>query len=145
MQVITDGSDVKVILSLDYILQYISRSFSYKQVKSVTPYSFTVGSNNRGENLNQEYGLTSSLFFGHLFLSINPNDNDLADEKIEIKYRSYFNQKPYYKYITRFVEKENLINESTNSIELFDDLQITQQSNKYDFYFTFIGFKIDVS
>lgn len=133
-----------VINSLPFIEEFLSRNYAQKKIKAITPYSFTIGSNNNGEGLQYTYGLSKSLFFGTLQLSINPNNRNLQEERIIIKYRSYFNHTPFYKYITRFVEKENLINESSSSIELFDDLVITQQSNKYDFYFTFIGFKIDL-
>ncbi|QNK64251.1 hypothetical protein H7F33_07140 [Pedobacter sp. PAMC26386] len=134
----------QIINSLDFIEDFLERNYAQKKIRSITPYSFTIGSNNNNEGLSYQYGLTKSLFFGQLQLSVNPNNNNLQDERIVIKYRSYFNHTPFYKFITRFVEKENLINEASNSIELFDDLVITQQSTKYDFYFTFIGFKIDL-
>lgn len=132
------------IENLDFILEFMAAHHASKRVKSIKPYSFTIGSNHHGENLSLSYGLTNSLFYGKLQLCINPNDAPLAPEKIQIKYRSYLNHTPYDKYITRIVEKENLINEASDSLELFDNLQVTQQSNKYDFYFTFIGFKIDL-
>lgn len=133
----------KNIMSLDYILLYLQRNFSHISVKSVSPYSFTVGSNNQGEGLELDFSIQNCLFFGMLQISINPNDGNLQAEKIEIKYRSYLNNQPYLKTITRFVETENLINESSQSYELFDSLEVAQASTKYDFYFTFIGFKID--
>ncbi|PRY50387.1 hypothetical protein B0I27_109110 [Arcticibacter pallidicorallinus] len=131
------------ILSLGYIRQYLEKNYAGRRIKSITPYSFTVGSDHNNEGLQLHLGIEKALFYGHLYLSINPNDKNLQEEKIVIKYRSYFNHTPYFKHITRFVEKENLINESSSSIELFDSLEIAQQSTKYDFYFTFIGFKID--
>lgn len=131
------------IMSLDYILLYLRRNFPNITIKSITPYSFTIGSNNNGENLYSDYALERSLFFGTLQICINPNASVLDDEKIEILYRSYFNGTPYMKRITRIVEKENLINEASYSSELFDSLSISQASIKYDFYLTFIGFKID--
>lgn len=138
------SSSQKELMSIDFILLFIRRRFPNMQVKSTTPWSFTIGSNNNGEDLPSDYELQNkSLFYGKLFLSINPNDNPLASEKIKIKYRSYFNDKPFFKHITRQVEMENLINENSFSDELFDELTIDQQSNKYDVYFTFVGFKID--
>lgn len=131
------------IMSLPFIGLYLRRNFPALTIKSVTPFSFTIGSNNNGENLEEEYAIERCLFFGTLQICINPNGNALANEKIEIKYRSYFNGLPYFKTITRIVEQENLINEASFSTELFDSLQISQASNKYDFYLTFIGFKID--
>lgn len=133
----------KNILSLDYILLYINKNFPHLQVQSITPFSFTIGSNNHDENIEDSISLPGSLFFGKLFICINPNDAPLAPEKIEIKYRSYLNRVPFFKTITRQVEQENLINESSVSEELFDSLTITQASEKYDFYLTFMGFKID--
>ncbi len=138
------SSSEKELMSVDFILLFIRRRFPQKQIKSVTPWSFTVGSNNNGEDLPNSYELTNkSLFYGKLFLSVNPNDNPLANEKIKIKYQSYFNDKPFFKHITRQVEMENIINENSFSDELFDELTIEQQSNKYDVYFTFVGFKLD--
>jgi len=131
------------IMSLDFILLYLRRNFPRFTIKTVTPYSFTIGSNNNEEGLENNVAFTKSLFFGQLHLCINPNTNPLANELIRIKYKSYLNSKPYFKTITRIIEIENLINESTVSNELFDELTITQASDKYDFYFTFIGFKID--
>lgn len=133
----------KLIMSLDYILLYLKRRFPHIDVKSYVPFSFTIGSNNQGEGIEDTFEMQRSLFFGHLNISINPNDAPLEEEKIEIKYRSYFNTIPFIKTVTRQVEKENLINESSQSNELFDQLTISQQSDKYDFYLTFIGFKID--
>ena len=132
------------IYSPAYIRAFLQENYPRKKVESVIPYSFTVGSNNNGENLPNEFKLQNSLFYGYLYLNINPNDAELQTEKIEIIYRSYFNVEPFYKRITRFIEDENYINENSNSIELFDDLQITQKSDKYDFYLTFVGYKIDV-
>lgn len=132
------------INSLEYIKEFLSAHYAQKQIKSIKPYCFTVGSDNHGEGLKYDYGLTNSLFFGNLYLSINPTGDVLQDEKIEIKYRSYLNHTPYYKYITRVVEKENMINEASASTELFDSLQVTQASSRYDFYFSFVGFKIDL-
>jgi hypothetical protein len=136
-------TSAKIIMSLDYVIDYLNKRFPHLSIKSVTPYSFTIGSNNQGEGLSQTEEQQRTLFFGLLNISINPNDNALAPEKIEIKYRSYFNPTPYFKTITRQVESENLINESSQSYELFDSLTISQSSTKYDFYLTFIGFKID--
>jgi len=133
----------KQIMSLDFVLLYLNRNFPHIDVKSVTPYSFTIGSNNHAEGIEDNIDLPRSLFFGMLQVCINPNDAPLAVEKIEIKYRSYLNVKPFIKTITRQVEQENLINESSVSNELFDSLTITQASDKYDFYLTFMGFKID--
>lgn len=133
----------KTIMSLDFVLLYLQRNFPHIDVKSVTPYSFTIGSNNHSENIDDSIDLPRSLFFGQLQICINPNDAPLAPEKIEIKYQSYLNVKPFFKTITRQVEQENLINESSVSNELFDTLTITQASDKYDFYLTFMGFKID--
>lgn len=132
------------IYSSDFILKFIQHNYPSKQVRSVMPYSFTVGSNNNGEPIDLNYGLERALFYGFLYLNINPNDNALQVERIRIRYRSYFNQVPFYKTITRYVENENLINENSSSLELFDDLQVTQSSTKYDFYLTFVGFKIDL-
>lgn len=137
-------SSQKELMSVDFILLFIRRRFPSFQIKSVTPWSFTVGSNNHAEDLPSVYELPNkSIFYGKLFLSINPNSNPLASEQIKIKYRSYFNDKPFFKHITRQVEMENIINENSFSDELFDQLSIEQQSNKYDVYFTFVGFKID--
>lgn len=133
----------KIIMSLDYILLYIKRNFPHLQVKSISPFSFTVGSNNHAEPIENSLDLPNSLFFGTLQICINPTNAVLQAEKIEIKYRSYLNRVPYFKTITREVEIENLINESSESKELFDSISITQTSTKYDFYLTFLGFKID--
>lgn len=132
------------IYSPDYIRAFLRENYPQKEIRSVIPYSFTVGSNNDGENLASSYKLERALFYGFLYLNVNPNSNALQAEKIEIKYRSYFNVTPYKKRITRIVEIENLINENSSSIELFDDLEITQYSTKYDFYLTFVGYKIDI-
>lgn len=136
-------SNEKQIMSLDYILKYIERNFSQYVVKSVTPFTFTIGSNNHSEPIEDNFQIDRSLFFGYLQICINPNDAPLEAEKIEIKYRSFLNTIPFFKTITRQVEQENLINESSESRELFDQLTISQSSTKYDFYVTFIGFKID--
>lgn len=132
------------INSIEFAKEFVALHHTDKQIKSVKPYSFTVGSNNHNEGLTYSYGKMYSLFYGYLYLNVNPNGNPLQDEKIEIRYRSYFNKKPYFKYITRIVEKENMINESSSSIELFDMLEVTQASTRYDFYYTFVGFKIDL-
>lgn len=134
----------QIINSLAFVREFLERNHAKKKIRSITPYAFAIGSNNHDEGLTYNYGLKNSLFFGYLQLSINPNESNLQEERITVKYRSYFNHTPYYKNITRFVEQENLINEASSSIELFDDLVITQQSTKYDFYFTFVGFKIDL-
>lgn len=130
--------------SLPFVIDYIKDNFSFLEIKSVSPYSFTIGSDNHGENIQMDIELKNSLFFGDLQICINPNSNPLADELIELKYRSYWNTRPYWKFITRKVEIENLINESTYSRELFDSIELTQLSNSYDVYVTFTGFKIDV-
>lgn len=131
------------LMSLDFILLLIKKQFPHLIIRTITPYTFTIGSNNNGENLPLEEDLKSSMLFGNLQLCINPNDNPLATEKVQIRYRSYFNTKPYFKTITRQIEIENWLNEATVSTELFDKLTITQQSDAYDVYLTFIGFKID--
>ena len=131
------------IASLPFIRQYLERAFSGRTIKSVTPYAFTVGSNFQNEGLTYNEGTDKAVFYGHLYLSINPNSNDLQPERIQIKYRSYLHHRPFIKTITRFVEKENLINEASQTLELFDSLEVTQQSTRYDFYFTFLGYKID--
>lgn len=132
------------LYSNDYILEYLKNNYPQKAIRSIIPYSFTVGSNNNLEGLSLSYGLEKSLFYGFLYLCISPNDSNLAPEKIVIEYRSYLSQFPYQKRITRFVEQENLINENSSSLELFDLLTVTQESLKYDFYLTFVGFKIDL-
>lgn len=132
------------IYSLDYIKEFFRHNYAQKQIKSITPYSFTVGSQNNGENIQDTILIPDSIFYGFLYLCINPNENPLQNEVIKIRYRSYFNVTPYYKYISRFVEDENYINENSDSLELFDELTIQQASTKYDFYLTFVGFKIDV-
>ena len=131
------------IMSLPFITKYLEMNFPSINIQTVTPYSFTIGSNNQGENIDNQINFPQSLFFGILQVCINPNDSQLSEERIEIKYRSYLNEKPFYKTITRLIELENYINEASESNELFDDLQITQASVKYDFYLTFVGFKID--
>lgn len=133
----------KLIMSLDYILLYIKRNFPHIQTKSITPFSFTIGSKNNDEPIQNTLELPNSLFFGTLQICINPTDAILQAERIRIKYRSYLNRTPFFKTITRMVETENLINESSESKELFDSISITQTSTKYDFYLTFLGFKID--
>ncbi|MFB2120050.1 hypothetical protein [Parapedobacter sp. 2B3] len=132
------------IYSPAYIRSFLAENYSRMKVKSVIPYSFTVGSDNNGEDLPKDYHIPNSLFFGFFNLSVNPNDNALQPEKIEIQYRSYFNIEPYMKRITRYVEQENLINENSQSIELFDLLELNFESTKYDTYFTFVGYKIDI-
>lgn len=146
--VLTDKFEIfggaKEIMSLDYVLTYMERSFPLLKVSSVRPFSFTIGSNNHGEGISNKLEMKKCLFFGKLQICINPNGNLMVPEKIEIKYRSHFNDRPYLKTITRIVEIENYINESSESVELFDQLTITQESSAYDFYLTFYGFKIDV-
>lgn len=133
----------KEILTLDYVLTYMERNFPQKIVESVRPFSFTIGSNNHGEIIDEKFEMKNCFFFGKLQLCINPNGDTLVAEKIEIKYQSWFNDKPFDKYITRLVEIENYINESSDSTELFDKIEITQASTAYDFYVTFLGFKIN--
>jgi hypothetical protein len=138
------SSTSNVINSLGFIEEFIARNYAQKKIKSITPYAFAIGSKNNGEDLEYDYNIPKSLFFGYLQLSINPNDNNLQPEKIVLKYRSYLNHTPFYKYITRYVEKENLINEASSSLQLFDDLTLVQQSTKYDTYLEFVGYKIDL-
>lgn len=133
------------ILSLPFVIDYINENFASRQIKSISPHSFTIGSNHNGENIGYNIEQHNCLFFGELHLSINPNENALQDETIKIRYRSWFNTQPYYKHIQRVVEQENYINEQTVSHELFDHLTLAQGSLKYDVYLTFIGFKIDIS
>lgn len=135
--------EAKEIMSLDYILVYLERNFPFLTVSSVRPFSFTIGSNNHNEGIENVFQMNSCLFFGNLNVCINPNGVEMEAEKIEIKYRSYFNQVPFIKTITRMVEIENYINEASVTAELFDNLDISQQSTAYDFYLTFLGFKID--
>lgn len=130
--------------SLPFVIDFIKENFSHLEIKSVSPYSFTIGSNWNDEGLNYDIELSNTLMYGNLNLSINPNGNPIADELIQLKYRSYFDKKPFFKHITRKVEIENIINESTISVELFDKIELTQMSNAYDLYVTFTGFKIDV-
>lgn len=132
------------INSLPFVMDYINENFSELEIKSVSPYSFTIGSNHNNETIDYEIELQRSLFYGDLFISINPNDNQLQDEKIKLSYRSYWNEKPFYKHITRQIEIENLVNESSVSTELFDKITLDQISSKYDVYVTFLGFKIDI-
>jgi hypothetical protein len=145
---ITDKFEIfggaKEIMSLDYVLTYMERSFPLLQVASVRPYSFTIGSNNHAEGIQDHFEMKKCLFFGKLQICINPNGTAMVPEKIEIIYRSHLNDRPYFKTITRLVEIENYINESSESVELFDLITITQASSSYDFYCTFLGFKIDI-
>ena len=131
------------IMSLPFVEKYLSMNFPNIVIESVTPFSFTIGSNNQGEDIENSIDFQHSLFFGVLQICINPNGSDLQPEKIELKYRSYLNHKPFIKTITRIVETENMINEASESKELFDNLEISQTSTVYDFYVTFFGFKID--
>lgn len=130
--------------SLPFVIDYVREHFSQLEIKSVSPYAFAIGSNFNGENISYEVEHENCLFFGELSIQINPNSNVLADELIEVQYRSYWNNVPFFKRISRKVEIENLINESTVSVELFDKITLTQLSNSYDVYVTFKGFKIDV-
>ena len=137
--------NAKEIMSLDYVLTYMSRSFPGFTVESVRPFSFTIGSNNHGEGIENELEMKNTFFFGKLVICINPNGEMITAEKIEIKLRSYLNSAPYIKTITRLVEAENYINEASESIELFDQIEISQQSTAYDFYLTFLGFKLNIA
>lgn len=132
------------IASLPFVLDYITAAFPQYEIKSVSPISFAIGSNNHNEGLSYEHELKNSLFFGDLKISINPNTDDLAFEEIRLRYRSHWNFRPYWKTITRKVEEENLINEATVTTELFDKIELTQVSSKYDLYVEFVGFKIDI-
>jgi|GEM_PF-2281670 len=132
--------------SLAFVLDYVRDNFSHLEIKSVSPYSFTIGSDWHGDNPTLVYHAEyeNCLFYGDLSVSINPNGNPIADELIELRYRSYWDKQPFIKWITRKVEIENLINESTVSVELFDRITLTQLSSAYDVYVTFKGFKLDV-
>ena len=132
------------INSIEFAREFIEVNHPKRKIYRVIPYAFTIGSNNNSEGLPAEFNQNGCLFFGNLTICLNPNTSDLANELIRIRYRSYFNVIPYFKYITRIVEMENLINEITTSVELFDSLTIQQSSAKYDFYLTFTGYKIDV-
>ncbi|MGJ1351998.1 hypothetical protein ACR79P_06505 [Sphingobacterium spiritivorum] len=132
------------INSLPFVVDYIRENFSQLEIKSVSPYSFTIGSNFNGEPISYDFDQEYSLFYGDLFLSVNPNSNVLQNEEIVLTYRSYWNTKPYLKRITRQIEIENLVNESSVSTELFDKITLDQTSSKYDVYVTFVGFKIDI-
>jgi len=134
--------------SLAFVLDYVRDNFPHLEIKSVSPYSFTLGSSWQPdpwkENIGYGADYANCLFYGHLSISINPNSDVLADELIELRYRSYWNKIPFWKRITRKVEIENLINESTVSVELFDRIDLSQLSASYDLYVTFKGFKLDV-
>lgn len=130
--------------SLPFVLDAVRTNFSHLEIKSVNPYFFTIGSNFNNEGLKYDIELVNSLMYGRLYISINPNGNPIADEVIKLKYRSYFDKIPFWKHITRKVEIENLINESTVSTELFDKIELEQLSDSYDVYVTFAGFKIDI-
>jgi len=131
------------IMSLPFCIDFVRENFPHLQIKSISPYSFTIGSQNNEENISYNHQQSNSLFFGKLYLNINPNENELEPEVIKITFRSYFNTIPYEKHINRIVERENLINEQTYSEELFDNISLIQTSKKYDLYLTFVGFKID--
>jgi len=130
--------------SLPFVIDYVRENFSHLEIKSVSPYSFTIGSSWNGEQISYVESYENCLFYGDLAISINPNSNVLADEHIKLTYRSYWNKIRFVKHITRKVEIENLINESTVSTELFDEIHLEQLSGSYDVYVTFKGFKIDV-
>ncbi len=130
--------------SLHFVIDYIRENFTYLEIKSIQPYSFTIGSNHNGESVSFDFEQANSLFYGMLTLSINPNQNLLQEEEILVKYRSYWNKRPFWKYIRRQVENENLINEASTTTELFDQIELSQDSTKYDLYLTFVGFKIDI-
>lgn len=132
------------INSLEFAREFIEVNHPKRKIHDVIPYAFTIGSSNNGENLPTQFKQPNALFFGFLTLCVNPNENVLQDEVIKIKYQSYFNVNPYYKHINRIVEQENLINEITTSIELFDDIELVQASQKYECYLTFTGYMLMV-
>lgn len=133
----------KDILSLDWVLIYLQVNYPRYQIKSVTPYTFTLGSNNHSEGLELTKKEPHTLFFGKLQLDINPNGDAFANDNISLKIHSLFNPVSFDRHLTRIIEIQNYINEQTERIELFDNVEITSNSILYDTYLSFIGFKIE--
>lgn len=133
----------KDILSLDWVLLYIQKNYPQYQVKSVSPYTFTLGSSNHGEGLELEKEIPNTLFFGKLQLDINPNGSTFANDNINLIIHSLFNPTSFDRHLNRIIEIQNYINEQTERTELFSRVEITSNSSLYDTYLSFIGFKID--
>jgi len=131
------------ILTKDWVLLYLQHNFPDRRIESVTPFSYTIGSNNHGEGLENELKISGSMFFGKLQLDVNPNGNAFANDNITIELDSLFNTKVFTRHLNRIIEIQNYLNEQTERIELFDRIKITSSSTLYDSYLALIGFKID--
>lgn len=130
--------------NIDYCLKYMELYHTTKAIKAVTPFSFFLGS---GANMDTKLLNNNSLFWGKVILDINPNGSTLVDTKIVLELGSMFSSNYLHssetKKITRTIERENFVNESSERHEFFDSCELTSLSTAYDVYVTFIGFKID--
>lgn len=131
--------------TIDYCLKYMELYHTTKAIKAVTPYSFFLGT---GEGMDLKLENNNSLFWGKVILDINPNGGLLVNTQIVLKIGSMFTSNSLHgaqeKKITRYIEKENFLNESSERWEFFNALELTGISTAYDVYVTFIGFKIDM-
>lgn len=130
--------------TIDYCLKYMELYHTTKAVKAVTPFSFFLGT---GDGMDLKLETVNSLYWGKVILDINPNLSPLINTTIVLEIGSMFmsntNRQSQKKKITRYIEKENFLNESSERFEFFDQLELTSLSTAYDVYVTFIGFKID--
>lgn len=143
--ILYDAKKARDISTVDYALAYLELYHTKKSVRAVTPFSFMLGSD-AGMPLKTE--TENSLYWGKVILDINPNLSPLVDTTIVLKINSMLDSnatsRSSEKRITRYIEKENFLNESSERFEFFDFIELANLSTAYDVYVTFIGFKIDL-
>jgi hypothetical protein len=131
--------------TIDFCLSYLELYHTKKSIKAVTPFSFMLGSDPQNDIKTET---PNSLYWGKVILDINPNLSQLVNSTIVLKIESMLgsnsNGNPITKKITRYIESENFLNESSERFEFFRSLELTNLSTAYDVYVTFIGFKIDM-
>jgi len=131
--------------TIDFCMSYLEHFHTRKDVRSVLPFSFMIGSD---VGMDRETKTENSLYWGKVTFDINPNLTPLVDSKLELSIHSLVSanslQKPHIKKLTRYVEEQNYLNEATERFEFFSKLELTALSPAYDVYATFIGFKIDL-
>lgn len=128
----------------EYLKAYLRENYPRFQIKSIIPFSFCIGTSNHGVTLQKEIIKSNCLYFGILNFTMSPISVDAVTERVEIEYTSFLNFQPYKKRITRLVVPENTINENSSNYELFEDCKINFESNKYDTYLNFVGYRIDL-
>nr|8A06_E Chain E, Penton protein P12 [Flavobacterium phage FLiP] len=131
--------------TIDFCLSYLELYHTTKAVKACTPFSFILGSD---AGMQRATETTESLYWGKVILDINPNLSPLVNTTIVLEIESMLSSnsinRSENKRITRYIEKENFVNESSERFEFFKSMELSHLSTAYDVYVTFIGFKIDL-